>query len=118
MNLPILDKKIIDNFLSKSSFAGLLTLYFIKLKFDKKQAFDKSDFEPINEGGYSYGYFVATSAFGILSYTKNKEIINIIELDSYFSEQIKNVIISKAEYHDKEVTDLLWKDDITRIENL
>ncbi|MFA4852442.1 MAG: hypothetical protein WC599_07985 [Bacteroidales bacterium] len=108
-----LDNNTIDYFLSKSSFIGLLTLYFIKLRYDNKQAFNKDDLEKIHTGDYTYGYFVACSAFGLIEHTSNNNIINITFLNEYFSSKVYEKLLEKANNHDK-----TWVDDINRIENI
>lgn len=112
-----LDKKIIDTLLAKSSFAGLLTLYFTKLRYDKKQGFDRIDLTKIRSGEYTYGYFIACASFGLFEYTRNKSIINITEFDSYCSENIYKKLIDLADTQEPK-TSAEWKEDIKKVENI
>ncbi|MFZ1528153.1 MAG: hypothetical protein WAT19_05345 [Ferruginibacter sp.] len=114
-----LEKNIIDNVMAKSSFVGLLALYFIKLRFERKEAFKKSDLEQIRSGEYVYGYFVACASFDLFEFTNNNDVFNITSFNIYLSENIKRNLIEKANQHDaKYPNDPKWVADILRIENI
>ena len=114
-----LEKNIVDNVMIKSSFVGLLALYFIKLRFDRKEAFKKSDLERIRSGEYVYGYFVACSSFDLFEFTNNNDVFNITNFNNYLSENIKGNLTEKARRHDTQFpNDPKWAEDILRIENI
>lgn len=113
-----IDNKITDNFLIKSSFVGLLALYYSKLMYDSRKAFDKKIFSEIRSGEYCYSYFIASTAFGYIESTTNGDIINITNFDSYLSQRIKLSLKDKADKYDKSNPTLKWNDDIIRMENL
>lgn len=113
-----LEQKDIELFFKRTSFKGLLTLYFVKLKFDKKQAFNKSDLEKIGPGQYPYGFLIACHSLNILTFTTNKDIINITQYNDSIAGQIKSVLNQKAEQYDKANLGSNWSQDIRMVESL
>ncbi len=113
-----LDNNTIDNFLNKSSWIGLLTLYYSKLMFDKKAAFTKQDLEKIRSGEYCYGFLVACSAFSLLSITSSGNILNITSYNEYLMGKVHNKLLSSASDYEQKGVNIDWRNDISRIENL
>lgn len=113
-----LNKKIIDEFIIRSSFTGLLTLYYCKLMFDKKAAFNKSELENIRSGEYPYGFFIACYAFDFFGFTINSDIINITRYNEVLSQAIYDRLVATADDHDKRIPEGKWREDIARVATL
>jgi len=91
----------IDNFLEDSSFNGLVSLYILKLSFDKKISFNLVElFKEAYPGqsDYCYAYMVACSAFGLVYFNYRKDILTVAELDNILSSKIKDKIYIEAEF--------------------
>ena len=102
----------INNFFSNTSFAGLLSLYVMKLSLEKKTAFDRNDFSKhvkIVPSDYLYGFIVACSSFEMLSYNNKGPIITVLSMNPIVQSKILPELNRMAENEEN------WKNYIQEI---
>lgn len=102
----------INNFFSSTSFAGLLSLYTMKLSLEKKTAFDRNDFSKhvkIVPSDYLYGFIVACSSFEILDFNNKGSIITVVSINSIVESRILSELNRMAENQDS------WKSYIEEV---
>lgn len=99
-------------FYSTSSFSGLLSLYIMKLSYDKRKGFDKKDLTSqlkILSEPYFHGFIVACAAMKILSYNSTKpDILTSSFIDPLVHSTIEEEIEKKAQTE-------LWKLEFEQI---
>jgi hypothetical protein len=93
----------LDYFYSKASFAGLLSLYALKLSYENAIAFDKTDLElkvKIVSANYLYGFISACLSFNILSFNSKGNVITVTNINPQLSSSIESAVNKRAEKHD------------------
>lgn len=108
-----MDSKQLQHFYSMVSFSGLLSLYAMKLSFERQTAFDRLDLATnvaVLPEGYFHGFIVACSAMDILSYNLKKTIVTVVSVDSLILKTIEEEMrkqIKKEKYWEDQLNILI-----------
>jgi hypothetical protein len=96
-------EQIVEEFLRKSPFSGLMLLFITKVAFDTKKAFtfdSLHDILSIKNKHFYLGFMTACKAFHMIEYTKSQDILNITYINPYIDKKIEKVAKEKAIKHD------------------
>ena len=114
-----IDDNTIENFLSRSSTTGLLSLYACKLANEKSLSFEAKDFDD-NNGEYIYGFLIACDSIGFIDFTYKEKTYVIKNINKTISEKVRNHISTRIKAEDKKSEDSylkFLKDKLKRIDN-
>jgi hypothetical protein len=121
VNDNMLDKKkLFDYFLSNASPAGLLVLYAIKISKEKAAQFNLKTMTDVIisvDYDYAYGFLVATSSWGIISFEIKDNVVNVFRINDYINDNLYKKLIAVAEDFDvKYPSTFKMVDEIKKIE--
>ena len=109
-------KDFVKKFLSSVSLFGSLILYLLhvaqsnQISFDYSKALDKLGLSSVD---YWNGFMVATASSGLIDYTLKDYIVNMLDIDSNMSKQLRPTCEGKIKRflkkypHDEEMKDIL-----------
>jgi hypothetical protein len=95
----LINKDQLNVFYEKCSFAGLLTIYSMKLSFDKKLAFNRNDLTKSGFGAssdYFYAFAVACTSFGFFTYNFKNDVITVTSIEEIVSTSIESVVLKRT----------------------
>ena len=111
-----LDSVYIDEFLSNSSFAGLLNIYMHYLSDKTGKPFNLNELSEktyLTKFDYMYGYSVATASMGLIQYTTKEEFTNAIAVNERVKERIYDTLkikVDEISIDDQDFREKLMKD--------
>lgn len=94
---------LIVTFLKNSSLLGLMVLYAIKLSEESKKNFNLKNFTDtisFAEYNYIFGFLIATSSLGAISFTSENEVIIVTQVNEYLKVNIYKILEEKARNFD------------------
>lgn len=99
------DNKQITRFLRLASFSGLWGMYFFKIAHDKKigvRLDELKDYYSPTDLQHMGGFLGACYSIGLINYTQNKGICNVLGYDSELDKHIYSFILERAKKLDVE----------------
>lgn len=91
----ITNRQQLDRFFSLCSIGGLLTIYAIKVSYEKKAAFDLHNLTkeafPLSSD-YFYGYMIACAAMELFTHNTKNNVTTVLSIDPLVSENVKEAL--------------------------